>query len=93
LTLRLLRFDIAAPLLGFSAPSAVATLLAGFALGAGRPSDWLIDTLTSRRTGAVVMRWLLRRPSSCRWWLAGRGSPPSAPACSARRSAWRSSPW
>jgi len=59
LTLRLLRFDIAAPLLGFSAPSAVATLLCAFALGAGRPSDWLIDTLTSRRTGAVVMRWLL----------------------------------
>ncbi|HUQ26430.1 MAG TPA: ATP-binding protein [Burkholderiales bacterium] len=59
LSLRLLRFDIAAPLLGFSAPSAVATLLAGFALGAGRPSDWLIDALTSRRTGAVVMRWLL----------------------------------
>jgi len=59
LSLRLLRFDIAAPLLGFSAPAAVATLLAAFALGAGRPSDWLIDTLTSRRTGAVVMRWLL----------------------------------
>jgi len=59
LTLRLLRFDIAAPLLGFSAPAAAATLLAAFALGAGRPSDWLVDTLTSRRTGAVVMRWLL----------------------------------
>jgi PAS domain S-box-containing protein len=59
LTLRLLRFDIAAPLLGFSAPGALATLLAGFALGAGRPSGWLIDTLTSPRTGAVVMRWLL----------------------------------
>ncbi len=59
LSLRLLRFDIAAPLLGFSASSAVATLLAAFALGAGRPSDWLIDTLTSPRTGAVVMRWLL----------------------------------
>jgi len=59
LSLRLLRFDIAAPLLGFSAPAAVATLLAAFALGAGRPCDWLIDTLTSRRTGAVVMRWLL----------------------------------
>jgi PAS domain S-box-containing protein len=59
LSLRLLRFDIAAPLLGFSASSAVATLLAAIALGAGRPSDWLIDTLTSPRTGAVVMRWLL----------------------------------
>ena len=59
LSLRVLRFDIAAPLLGFSAPSAVATLLAAFALGAGRPSHWLIDTLTSRRTGAVVVRWLL----------------------------------
>ena len=59
LSLRLLRFDIAAPLLGFSAPAAVATLLAGFALAAGRPGDWLIDTLTSPRTGAVVLRWLL----------------------------------
>ena len=59
LSLRLLRFDIAAPLLGFSAPSAAAALLAAFALGAGRPSDWLLDTLTSRRTGAVVVRWLL----------------------------------
>jgi PAS domain S-box-containing protein len=59
LSLRVLRFDIAAPLLGFSAPSAVATMLAAFALAAGRPSTWLLDTLTSARTGAVVTRWLL----------------------------------
>src|SRR5207244_761452 len=54
LSLRVLRFDVAAPLLGFSAPAAVATLLAGFALCAARPSGWLLDTLTSPRTGAVV---------------------------------------
>ncbi|MGQ0654281.1 MAG: ATP-binding protein [Betaproteobacteria bacterium] len=59
LSLRLLRFDIAAPLLGFSAPAALATVLAAFALGAARPGAWLLDTLTSRRTGAVVTRWLL----------------------------------
>jgi len=59
LSLRVLRFDVAAPLLGFSAPAAVATMLAAIALAAGRPSPWLIDTLTSRRTGAVVTRWLL----------------------------------
>jgi PAS domain S-box-containing protein len=59
LSLRILRFDIAAPLLGFSAPAAVAMMLAAFALAAARPSPWLLDTLTSRRTGAVVTRWLL----------------------------------
>src|SRR5436190_19870113 len=25
----------------------------------GRPTPWLVDTLSSRRTGAVVTRWLL----------------------------------
>src|SRR5947207_13887390 len=59
LSLRVLRFDIAAPLLGFSAPAALATMLAAIALAAGRPSGWLLDTLSSKRTGAVVMRWLL----------------------------------
>src|SRR6184192_2341508 len=59
LSLRVLRFDIAAPLLGFSAPAALATTLAAIALATGRPSDWLLDTLSSKRTGAVVTRWLL----------------------------------
>jgi PAS domain S-box-containing protein len=59
LSLRVLRFDIAAPLLGLSAPGAAATMLAAIGLAAGRPSHWLLDTLSSRRTGAVVTRWLL----------------------------------
>jgi PAS domain S-box-containing protein len=59
LSLRVLRFDIAAPLLGFSAPAAVATMLAAIALAAARPSPWLLDTLSGARTGAVVTRWLL----------------------------------
>src|SRR5688572_14896566 len=58
-SLRLLRFDIGAPLLDFSGPGAVAALLAAFALAAGRPGPWLVDTLSSRRTGAVITRWLL----------------------------------
>src|SRR3954468_21777930 len=59
LSLRVLRFDIAAPLLGFSAPAAIATMLAALALAAARPRDWLLDTLSSKRTGAQVTRWLL----------------------------------
>ncbi|TMG72846.1 MAG: PAS domain-containing protein, partial [Betaproteobacteria bacterium] len=59
LSLRVLRFDIAAPLLGFSAPAAAATMLAAIGLATGRPSAWLLDTLASKRTGAVVTRWLL----------------------------------
>ncbi|HYL91435.1 MAG TPA: ATP-binding protein [Burkholderiales bacterium] len=59
LSLRLLRFDIAAPLLGFSAPAAIGTMLAAIALACARPSEWLLDTLSSKRTGAVVSRWLL----------------------------------
>jgi PAS domain S-box-containing protein len=58
-SLRLLRFDIGAPLLDFSGPGAVAALLAAFALAAGRPGPWLVETLSSRRTGAVITRWLL----------------------------------
>jgi PAS domain S-box-containing protein len=58
-SLRVLRFDIGAPLLALSAPGAVTALLAAFALAIGRPTPWLIDTLSSRRTGAVVTRWLL----------------------------------
>ena len=58
-SLRVLRFDVGAPLLGLSAPGAVAALLAAFALAAGRPSPWLVETLSSKRTGAVVTRWLL----------------------------------
>jgi len=38
LSLRVLRFDIAAPLLGFSAPAAVATMLAAIGLACARPS-------------------------------------------------------
>src|SRR4051794_36264273 len=59
LSLRVLRFDIAAPLLGFSAPAALATMLAAIGLVCARPSAWLLDTLASKRTGAVVTRWLL----------------------------------
>lgn len=59
LSLRSLSLDIAAPLLGFSLPGAAVTLLAAFALAAGRPSPWLVETLSSRGTGAVVTRWLL----------------------------------
>ncbi len=58
-SLRVLRFDVGAPLLALSGPGAVAALLAAFALSVGRPTPWLIDTLSSRRTGAVVTRWLL----------------------------------
>jgi PAS domain S-box-containing protein len=58
-SLRVLRFDIGAPLLALSAPGAVAALLAAFALAMGRPTPWLLDTLSSKRTGAVVTRWLL----------------------------------
>jgi PAS domain S-box-containing protein len=59
LSLRVLRFDVAAPLLGFSAPGALAAMLAAIGLAAARPSAWVLDTLGSRRTGAVVTRWLL----------------------------------
>src|SRR5688572_3291526 len=58
-SLRVLRFDVGAPLLALSAPGAVAALLAAVALAIGRPTPWLLDTLSSKRTGAVVTRWLL----------------------------------
>ncbi len=58
-SLRLLRFDIGAPLLDFSGPGAVAALLASFAIAAARPGPWLVDILSSRRPGAVITRWLL----------------------------------
>ena len=58
-SLRVLRFDFAAPLLGFSVPGAFAALLAALALAAERPGGWLVETLTGRGTGAVVTRWLL----------------------------------
>ena len=59
LSLRVLRFDIAAPLLGFSAPGALAAMFAAIAIAAARPTPWLLDTLYGRRTAAVVTRWLL----------------------------------
>jgi len=59
LSLRVLRFDIAAPLLGFSAPGALATMLAALGIAAAQPSEWLLDALASKRTGAVVTRRLL----------------------------------
>ena len=59
MSLRMLRFDLAAPLLGFSAPGALAALLGAFALAAARPSAWTLEVLSGRSTGAVVTRWLL----------------------------------
>jgi PAS domain S-box-containing protein len=59
LTLRILRFDIPAPLLGFSAPGAIATMFAAIALAAARPTPWLLEVLAGRSTGAVMTRWLL----------------------------------
>jgi PAS domain S-box-containing protein len=59
LSLRILRFDIPAPLLGFSAPGAYAAMLAAIGLAAARPTPWLLETLAGRSTGAVVTRWLL----------------------------------
>jgi PAS domain S-box-containing protein len=59
LSLRILRFDIPAPLLGFSAPGAFAAMLAAIGLAAARPTPWLLETLAGRSTGAVVTRWLL----------------------------------
>src|SRR6478609_1751858 len=59
MSLRMLRFDLAAPLLGFSAPGALAELLGAFALAAARLTPWTLEVLTGRGTGAVVTRWLL----------------------------------
>jgi PAS domain S-box-containing protein len=59
LSLRILRLDIPAPLLGFSAPSAFAAMLAAVALAAARPTPWLLQTLAGKSTGSVMTRWLL----------------------------------
>src|SRR5512145_1429805 len=59
LSLRILRFDIPAPLLGFSAPGAFAAMLAAIGLAAARPTPWLLETLAGRSIAAVVTRWLL----------------------------------
>jgi PAS domain S-box-containing protein len=59
LSLRVLRFDVAAPLLGFSAPGALASMFAALGIVAARPTFWLLDTLAGRGTGAVATRWLL----------------------------------
>jgi PAS domain S-box-containing protein len=59
LSLRILRLDIPAPLLGFSAPGAFAAMLAAIALAAARPTPWLLQTLAGKSTGSVMTRWLL----------------------------------
>jgi hypothetical protein len=59
MSLRMLRFDLAAPLLGYSAPGALAALLGAFALAAARPTPWVLEVLSGRSTGAMVTRWLL----------------------------------
>src|SRR5262249_61406181 len=53
LSLRVLRFDIAAPLLGFSSPAAVATMLAAIGLAAARPRAWLLHTRPPKPPRAV----------------------------------------
>jgi len=59
LTFRVLLFHAAAPLLGMALPAAIAFLLLGISLLAGRPDPWLVSVLTSDRPGAVMTRWLL----------------------------------
>src|SRR5215470_12536872 len=59
LTFRVLLFYAAAPLLGMALPGAIAFLLLGVGLLAGRPDPWLLGVLTSDRAGAVITRWLL----------------------------------
>ena len=59
LSLRVLRFDIAAPLLGFSAPGALASMFAAIGIATARPTHWLLEALAGRSTGAVMTRWLL----------------------------------
>jgi PAS domain S-box-containing protein len=59
LSLRVLRLDIPAPLLGFSAPGALAAMFAAIGLAAARPTPWLLQQLAGRSTGAVMTRWLL----------------------------------
>jgi PAS domain S-box-containing protein len=59
LSFRLLLLYGVAPLFGMALPSAIAFLLLGVSLFAGRPDAWLLDLLTSERPGAVMSRWLL----------------------------------
>ncbi|MGE5640720.1 MAG: PAS domain-containing protein, partial [Clostridia bacterium] len=58
-SLRIVRFDIAMPLLGFSLPECLAALIASLGIAARWPGHWLLQTLAGRGTGAVVTRWLL----------------------------------
>ena len=79
LSFRVLLFYGVAPLFGMSLPSAIAFLLLGVSLLAGRPDAWLLEVLTSERPGAVISRWLLPAaivvPLGAHWLqLAGRGA-------------------
>jgi PAS domain S-box-containing protein len=79
LSFRLLLLYGVAPLFGMSLPSAIALLLFGVNLLAGRPDAWLLDVLTSDRPGAVISRWLLPAavavPLAAHWLqLAGQRS-------------------
>src|SRR5262245_47135758 len=59
MSLRMLRFDLAAPLLGYSAPGALAALLAAFALAAAGPGGGALEVLAGRSAGGGVTRCLL----------------------------------
>ena len=59
LSFRVLLLYGVAPLFGMSLPAAIAFLLIGVSLLAGRPDAWLLEVLTSERPGAVISRWLL----------------------------------
>ncbi len=59
LSFRLLLEYGVAPLFGMALPDAIAFLLLGVSLLAGRPDPWLVDVATSERPGAVMSRWLL----------------------------------
>ena len=59
LSFRLLLEYGVAPLFGMALPDAIAFLLIGTSLLAGRPDTWLVDLLAAERPGAVMSRWLL----------------------------------
>jgi PAS domain S-box-containing protein len=59
LSFRLLLEYGVAPLFGMAVPDAIAFLLIGVSLLAGRPDAWLADLVTAERPGAVMNRWLL----------------------------------
>jgi PAS domain S-box-containing protein len=59
LSFRLLLEYGVAPLFGMAVPDAIAFLLIGVSLLAGRPDTWLADLVTAERPGAVMNRWLL----------------------------------